>query len=106
MGNINFEKFPVSPRRFDILNIESKEKENSCRGRALGAPSAFWEKARVQGSSVWGNEEKSEECDSGKKIRKKEKFEEERERDESRGSAEGSLEDGGVGGGGDGAGGD
>jgi hypothetical protein len=33
-AKINFEKCPVAPWRFVILKIESKKKENSCRGRA------------------------------------------------------------------------
>jgi hypothetical protein len=42
-GNINFEKFPVAPWQFDILEIESKEKEKLLKeGVPQGAPSAFW----------------------------------------------------------------
>jgi hypothetical protein len=41
-GNIKFEIFPVYPLRFGILEIESKKKTNSCRGRAFRvAPSVF-----------------------------------------------------------------
>jgi hypothetical protein len=42
-GKINFEKFPVHPLRFDILDLESKKKEKIFREGALrSAPSTFW----------------------------------------------------------------
>ncbi|MGC1448788.1 MAG: hypothetical protein WA830_02005 [Candidatus Sulfotelmatobacter sp.] len=36
-GEINCKFFPLDPLQFDILEIESKKKENSGRGRVLGA---------------------------------------------------------------------
>jgi len=62
MGNINLEKCPLCPKRFDILNIESKKKEKLLkRARLKARPQFFREKLvdverfglRVQGSSVY-----------------------------------------------------
>ena len=63
-GNINFEKFPVAPLQFDILEIESKKKEKTLEeGTPKGVPFVFGGEIRVQGSPVWGDErEKSGEC--------------------------------------------
>jgi hypothetical protein len=53
MGNIKFEIFPVTPWRFDILEIESKKKKISCGRRAVqGALSFFGE--------VWNRQIRSE----------------------------------------------
>jgi hypothetical protein len=45
MGNINFEKCPLYPRRFDILKIESKKKEKLLkRARPRARPQLFGQK--------------------------------------------------------------
>jgi len=53
-GNIKFKIFPVYPLQFAILNIESKKKEISGRGRAFRvAPSVFLGKFEIaRGSSM------------------------------------------------------
>jgi hypothetical protein len=43
MEKIKFEKCPLCPGRFDILNLESEKKEISfTEGAPRSAPSAFW----------------------------------------------------------------
>ena len=53
-GNINFEKFPVTPRQFDILEIESKKKEKLLqRARPRARPQLFGEVDESKGSPVF-----------------------------------------------------
>jgi hypothetical protein len=44
MGNIKFEKCPLYPVRFDILEIQSKKTNKTlAKGALSSAPSAFWD---------------------------------------------------------------
>jgi hypothetical protein len=76
MGNIKFKIFPVTPLRFDILEIESKKKKISCGRRAVqGALSFLWKcamgkyEARLSTKSCQGGKSDrfaASDCEDGK----------------------------------------
>ena len=56
MGNINFEKCPLCPRQFDILEIEGKKKEKlSKRARPRARPQLFGEVDESKGVESKGS---------------------------------------------------